>query len=262
MKDQYFGDLYDYIKYALLRRLSNEGEIAVGLCWMLTDADGSNDGHRIGYVDEYEKWRSLDPAVFDCLTGAIDRGERDTRIIEKSGLMPNTRFHPYTLTRNPDTRQAFMDGFLKRTKRRPLLCFDPDNGVASKDPKPGNTASPKHLLMREVVQAYKEGHSLLIFQHMPMDTPYATFIEGLAARLLAKVDAPSVSVFRVPQTNAAFFFMPQGDVADWYGERLEGWGEGLLEVRRFTRAETPADDGDMEKGAETGETETGESETE
>ena len=86
--------------------------------------------------------------------------------------------------------------------------------LASKDPKPGNTASPNHLLMREVVQAYKDGHSLLIFQHMPMDTPYATFIEGLAKRLLGKVDAPAVSVPRVPQTNAAFFFVPQGDVAD------------------------------------------------
>jgi DNA helicase II / ATP-dependent DNA helicase PcrA len=45
VKDQYFGDVNDYIKYGLLRCLSRAG-IGVGVCWMLTPNDqGTDEGN-------------------------------------------------------------------------------------------------------------------------------------------------------------------------------------------------------------------------
>ncbi len=56
MKNQYFGDIYDYIKYGLLRRLSPKGEVSTTLCWMLTPNDQGKDGHRISYLEDHAKW--------------------------------------------------------------------------------------------------------------------------------------------------------------------------------------------------------------
>ena len=42
MKVQYFGDVNDYRKFALLRLLADKFKI--GVCWMLTEADGSGRG--------------------------------------------------------------------------------------------------------------------------------------------------------------------------------------------------------------------------
>jgi hypothetical protein len=42
VKVQYFGDVNDYRKFALLRLLADKFKI--GVCWMLTEADGSGRG--------------------------------------------------------------------------------------------------------------------------------------------------------------------------------------------------------------------------
>ncbi len=43
MKDQYFGDLNDYMKYAILREFEMAG-LRLALHWMWTPNDRSNDG--------------------------------------------------------------------------------------------------------------------------------------------------------------------------------------------------------------------------
>ena len=67
MKVQYFGDVNDYRKFALLRLLSEAGGFRIGVCWMLTEADGSGHGAKRGYLDQPEIWRRYDPPLFDAL---------------------------------------------------------------------------------------------------------------------------------------------------------------------------------------------------
>ena len=76
MKNQYFGDEFDYIKYALLRRLSLCGETATAVCWMMTPDDDGQDGRLTNYIEEHTKWRKLDPTLFDRLVLSLDRDER------------------------------------------------------------------------------------------------------------------------------------------------------------------------------------------
>lgn len=64
MKNQYFGDIYDYIKYGLLRRLSHYGNISTAVCWMLTENDDKKDGHRVNYLREP---RCGGPLIRQCL---------------------------------------------------------------------------------------------------------------------------------------------------------------------------------------------------
>ena len=47
MKDQYFGDVNDFRKYGLLRLLTLQDGLRLGVCWMLTAPDGRPDGRRL-----------------------------------------------------------------------------------------------------------------------------------------------------------------------------------------------------------------------
>jgi hypothetical protein len=51
LKDQYLGDVSDFQKYALLRRIARPASLKLGVCWMLTESDGRSDGRHLDYLD-------------------------------------------------------------------------------------------------------------------------------------------------------------------------------------------------------------------
>ena len=79
MKNQYLGDVYDYIKYGLLRQLNCRGRVSAVVCWMLTENDDRRDGNRVNYLKEPEAWRAFDPPVFDRLRQQVPDGQRGLR---------------------------------------------------------------------------------------------------------------------------------------------------------------------------------------
>ena len=72
MKVQYFGDVNDYRKYALLRLIANTG-LKIGVNWLLTPDDGRTDGNKRGYLAQREAWRHYE-------LGCVDKG--DSQIAE------------------------------------------------------------------------------------------------------------------------------------------------------------------------------------
>ena len=146
MKNQYFGDIYDYIKYGLLRQLSCCGKVSTAVCWMLTENVDRRDGNRVNYLQEPEAWRAFDPPVFDCLrTAVLARNERNIRTIEDSGLLPNTSFYSPSLTDGPDERRTYFDSFLESSRGKELVFFDPDNGLEIKSVKYGRKGASRYL---------------------------------------------------------------------------------------------------------------------
>jgi hypothetical protein len=73
MKNQYFGDINDYHKYALLRALLKGGKIKLLVAWMLTNDDNGPDGNKRRFLKNVKKkWRELDPDLFDFLLALHD----------------------------------------------------------------------------------------------------------------------------------------------------------------------------------------------
>ena len=70
MKNQYFGDVNDYVKYGLLRCFASEG-FRVGVLWMLTPGDGRPDGRKTKYLSQPEKWKRHDADLFAVLSNAL-----------------------------------------------------------------------------------------------------------------------------------------------------------------------------------------------
>lgn len=87
-----------------------------------------------------------------------------------------------------------------------LVFFDPDNGMEVKSARYGVRDSSKYLYWREVAEAYRRGHSLLIYQHFPR-IPREPFLERLAGHLRSQTGAPLVISFGT--SNVAFLLALQ-----------------------------------------------------
>ena len=81
------------MKYGLLRALSDGKRL--GVAWYLrTDPDTTkaDDGSHTTYLQQQEKWRHLDPVVFDGMRRLAENGSRTVSAIQRSGLLNAAMF--------------------------------------------------------------------------------------------------------------------------------------------------------------------------
>src|SRR2546426_3865111 len=207
MKHQYFGDENDYLKYGLLRVLSDHGGRKVGVCWMLTEADRSGDGRHTTYLDRPSGWRCHDPQLFDALHRCVKvECCRNVAPAECDAILPAARFHAEILGNPLEAREAYFRRALESFQGFELIFFDPDNGIEVPTTRRGAKKSSKYLYWREVGLAFEAGHSLLIFQHYPR-RPRVAFVRDLAARLAARCGAREIHSFGT--SRVVFLLVPQ-----------------------------------------------------
>jgi len=229
MKNQYFGDINDYRKYGLLRGLSGRGVIKTAACWMLTPDDGRNDGSRIKYLLQPEKWRHHDPQLFDHVRSVvIHRGVRDVAEIENSEILPSCAFLSDTVPDDREGRSLYHEGALDNARGCDLVFFDPDNGIEVRSKPYGRKDSSKYLYWHEIESSWNAGHSLLIYQHFPR-VKRGPFIAGKARQLLDRTGASEVISFRT--SHVVFFLVPQQERREFFHTRTEevekSWGSKI-----------------------------------
>ena len=167
MKEQYVGDANDYRKYALLRALSGGGQVIIGIAWMLTPADGGNDGNKLAYLEK-PALREFDPELFDLLkhvSGAPDR--RRLVLIEENATVPNAIYFNATL---PDAllgRRGYFAEMRAHLQTADLIFYDPDNGLDVPSKGKGGKNSSKYVYRDEIEATFASGHSVLVYQHFP-----------------------------------------------------------------------------------------------
>jgi len=215
LKDQYFGDINDYLKYGILRCLANAG-LSVGVFWMLTDDDENKlDGRKIDYLREGNGWRHHDPVLFDKLADAVLVAQaRDTRQVEDAGILPGTKFYRRLVPRMPRDRTSWFDEGLAALAPSSLLFFDPDNGLEVPSKRPSTSGYVKYLAWDEVERAWTAGEatgspnpSLLIFQHFNHIEKRVEFVPRLADLLLKY--APGSTVVALATGNVLFLLAVQ-----------------------------------------------------
>jgi hypothetical protein len=197
VKVQYFGDINDYRKFALLRLLAEVGGFKIGVCWMLTEADGSGHGAKRDYLKQPEVWRAHDPALFDALAKAPASPQlSDLQRIEADGIVPGATFFnefvPDTRSERDSCHSCCMAAFADRD----LVFFDPDNGLEVKSAT-GKKRS-KYVLLDEVAHHYGAGRSVLVYQHHGKTLPRKAFVDEKASKLRAVLSDASVSAFDTP----------------------------------------------------------------
>lgn len=205
MKDQYVGDINDYRKYALLRALGSGCTNRIGVCWMLTPTDGRTDGGRLGYLQQPERHRHVDPELFDILAHATSAPEyRRLATIEDSGAIPGALYHNELLPNDLASRHAFMGRCAYAFRDVDLIFFDPDNGLEVSSMPKGRKNSSKYLYLDEVAAFYASGKSLLIYQHFPF-IKHTVFLARCAERLRAA--APGASLWAFTTAHVVFLLV-------------------------------------------------------
>jgi hypothetical protein len=206
VKNQYFGDVNDYRKYGLLRTLTGLGEMSTAVCWMLTPDDGRTHGKFIAYLEQPEKWRHFDPDLFDKLKYLVlDRRVRDVSWAERAKILPSSHFHDELLPDDRQGRSRYFESFWHVAQDCDLVFFDPDNGMEVKSKPYGRKDSSKYLYWHELVQAFSNGYSALVYQHFPRERR-ASFISRMAEEMANRTRARRVYSFRTPYV--VFLLLP------------------------------------------------------
>ena len=207
MKDQYFGDVNDYLKYGIIRALRASGW-RVHVNWMLTPDDGRTDGKFTRYLSKPEDWRHFDPELFDFLREEVlERENRAVAGIERWSGMDAAFFNSLV----PDARGARAEWSTELSdwmSDADLVFFDPDNGVEIPSCPIGRKGSGKFVAWQELVTAWDSGASLLVYQHFIHENREA-FLERMASAFQRRLGALEVLVLRT--SRVPFFLIPQDD---------------------------------------------------
>jgi hypothetical protein len=207
MKNQYFGDINDYRKYGLLRVLSNDRRHKIGVCWMLTPDDKRSDGRFIRYLKQADVWRSYDPMLFDHLARSVDIDHvRNVQQAASSMILPFTSFYSKLLTDQPEERRKYFSEMSDKFAKMETVFFDPDNGLEVKSKPSGKKDSSKYLYWNEVIEAFSNGHSILVYQHFGRENR-GTFVARIEMAFQSRLKPSAVYSFRTPRV--VFFLASQ-----------------------------------------------------
>jgi len=198
MKDQYFGDVNDFRKYGLLRALAGPNCLRIGVCWMLTPADGRTDGEFLAYLGQPKKYRHRDSALFDWLRQVVgEEKDRRTARIEASTILRSALFQSRLLTDPLNDRVAYFAECAEKFAGCDLVFFDPDNGLEIKSTIRGRRDSSKFLYWQEVIGTFNTGASVLIYQHFIREER-GGFSARMAEELRRRLSPAAVFTFRTP----------------------------------------------------------------
>lgn len=214
MKDQYVGDVNDYLKYALLRAVVASDELVVA--WMLTASDGRMDGQRLGYLNQPAVFRHLDPTLFDQLGSLVRSNRRTVAAVEASGVLENATYLSDVLEDDLGSRESYFESLRSLAQGRRMVFFDPDNGLEVLSVARGRRSSSKYLYWLEAATMFREGHSLVIYQHFPR-RPRHAFLETWFQRGQNKLGCETVVAFTTSHT--AFLIIPQPAHAEGLSQR-------------------------------------------
>jgi hypothetical protein len=213
VKNQYFGDVNDYRKYGLLRLLSGNGKLPIGVCWMLTPDDERTDGEKIEYLEPKHsgKYRFFDPDLYDSLQNKLANGSRNIGHFDSS-LLPNSSFWSKVISDDASERSKYFseayDWFSQNKSE--LVFYDPDDGLAnlgkSKHPmKPSKKYSSKKIFSDEIKTTIHKGMSVLLYQHFIRETR-EKFVARLGKQLASYTAAQTCFSFWTP--HVVFFLIP------------------------------------------------------
>lgn len=201
MRDQYAGDVSDFLKFALLRALAGSDR-TLGIAWYYGPGDdGRADGRHLEWRNE-PAWHALDPAVH---AGLSTLPERSIAALEAASIWPAASlFHreplPYRHMR-PDWAKAKRDALAAAD----IVFLDPDNGLGSE--------TPKHATFSELRLLRRPGRSIVFISFPSRSATYAEQVLRLHDRLRSDADADRVITLR---TNVS---VPRGDGSAYLVQR-------------------------------------------
>ncbi len=161
MKNQYFGDVGDFGKYALLLAISKG--LSLGINWYLTPDDASNDGKHIDYKVKNE-FKNCDQDLCDFLSLCITKNKRFVSELTKYSPFQDIPAYEIPL-KSPNCRKSWFEDSLAYLEDCDLLFCDPDNGIKPASIKITYSKSIKYIFACEIKEILEQGKSLIVYNH-------------------------------------------------------------------------------------------------
>jgi hypothetical protein len=200
VKDQYFGDARDFLKYHLLQELVRSvPSIRQLTClWMLTAPDRTGQGN-VPFSETGEL-----PALSDFLASSLTGGERRVRLLRTYFADQQIAYHPHADEGPPyfseKTRAAYFDSVSNDDLIDAVVFCDPDVGVTWGKP----TAKHVHIDEFRALWDRMGDTSVLVVVQFAQRKP--NFFPAWGKALEAACTAP---VRWVQEYPVAFFVLPK-----------------------------------------------------
>jgi hypothetical protein len=235
MKDQYVGDINDFLKYAVLRSIQAVHRASLFVCWMLTDDDLGTDGRKLSYLSDPATYRGRDPELFDTMRQLVLNGPRSTRAIEQANVLPRASFFRCKLDDGLRNRETFLAQMWERARGHEVVFFDPDNGLSVASVPAGRAGSRRYIDCQELTPALKIGASVILYQHFPR-VARESYVFVQLSRLAAAL--PGYSTLAVHSPHVAFLAAAREGDSAWFATAFQlvaaRWGGALTLVEGET----------------------------
>jgi|ERR1700722_10939872 len=212
MQNRYVGDVGDFAKYGLLRRLAGtsvEKPISLGVIWCLyPDESHNSDGRHISYLYRPE-FAELDAELVAALQQIVESRRRSISAVAKAGIFPCETIFCDQLVRLPDGgpsnraerllhRSRWLESCFGLTETSELVFFDPDNGLEVASVPKHHPNAGKYIYWDELAPFWKRDHALLIYHHLNRTQPAVQQVEKMMADMRANFVGATVRplVFR------------------------------------------------------------------
>ncbi len=206
MQDRYVGDVGDFAKYGLLRRLigqPGERKIRLGVVWCLfPNETHNNDGRHVSYLGSPE-FEALDDWLLVALRKIVTSGNRGVSAVSSGGLFPDgTVFYDaaalapahlrFLRIGREKHRVDWLDSCLKITENCDLVFLDPDNGVEVASVPKHRPSAGKYVYWDELMPFWQRGQMLLVYHHLNRTMPAGRQVTDLRKRFQSKLDGAKV----------------------------------------------------------------------
>jgi len=168
MKNRFYGDKKDYIKYGLLDILSTDYR-AIGINWYLTDDHHGNQnfGHDLNYLND-KNWQLCDPEIFSKLKQRVENRQRNVNYCRIDKVIPIKHEVIEQLPENvaheaySNKRLEWHDRAKEKLAKCDLVFFDPDKGVIDNLPEIPSPISDSEYCLASEVKDYDRCDWLII----------------------------------------------------------------------------------------------------
>ena len=230
MQDRYTGDVGDFGKYGLLRRLcglrdGDAEQLNLGVVWYrpplsIVADDPADDGKHTNYLStgpEGLYW-PCDPTLYDALREIVECNSRCIEAVERAALLgPDTVFHrervpgPVQGARGEARivkRRIWTEGALRVTEGCDVVFLDPDNGLEPKAVPITRKMAPKYAYLEEVGKWLERCQSVVIYHHLSRNGTHPEQIAGWLERLRGEFSSHDSFALRFRRgTSRAFFVL-------------------------------------------------------
>ena len=182
--------------------------LKIGVCWLLTPDDRSNDGRKRQYLTKNVE-REYDTDLFNALAEIKQPLDMDEfKRFEGHEVLNGITFFNELTPNTKDKRDLFHTKCLEHLKHVDLVFFDPDNGIEIKSKPYGCPGSNKYVFVRELKAHWEVGKSILVYQHFPHQD-HDLFINTQCQRLCETLQISSANILALTTKHVVFFLIMQ-----------------------------------------------------